>query len=75
MGLSWREAKGKQALNARECAALYDELWLRYIEDHPNLKQVLVEATGLSDMFGKEGNVCQADTLWRLRATYKKGGA
>jgi hypothetical protein len=30
---------------------------------------VLRRASGLSDMFGKPGSVCQAEVLWRLRGS------
>ena len=66
-GLGWREAKGKQAINQSEVATLYSQLWDAYIEQHPELLSVLKSATGLSDMFGQPGHVCQATELWRIR--------
>lgn len=66
-GLSWREAKGRKAINAEACAVTYSLLWDWYIEDHPDLLKVLKEASGLSDLFGQEGHVCQATELWRIR--------
>lgn len=66
-GLGWREAKGRQAVNAEECAALYSALWNQYIVEHPELLDVLLAATGLSDVFGQKGHVCQATELWRIR--------
>lgn len=66
-GLSVREAKGRRAVNQEECAALYSRLWDQYIEENPNLLVVLKRVTGLSDMFGQEGHVCQATELWRIR--------
>lgn len=66
-GLGWREAKGKQAVNMEEVATLYSRLWNQYIFEHPELLQVLQQATGLSDMFGQPGHVCQATELWRIR--------
>lgn len=65
--LHWREAKGKQAVNQAECAALYSRLWDRYIADRPELLEVLKAASGLSDMFGQPGHCCQATELWRIR--------
>jgi hypothetical protein len=66
-GLSWRQAKGRKAINATECAELYSRLWNQYIREHPELHDVLKQATGLSDMFGQKGHCCQAIELWRIR--------
>lgn len=66
-GLSWREAKGHHAVNQEECAALYSALWDQYLAEHPELMPVLLAASGLSDVFGQEGHVCQATELWRIR--------
>jgi hypothetical protein len=66
-GLSWKEAKGKKAVNQEECAKIYSLLWDQYIYEHPELLEVLKKASGLSDMFGQEGHVCQATELWRIR--------
>lgn len=69
-GLSWREAKGCPAVNQKECAALYSRLWDQYIAEHPELLQVLLNATGVSDRFGQPGRVCQATELWRIREAH-----
>lgn len=66
-GLSWREAKGKKAVNMDECRKFYKFLWKEYIKQNPDLIPVLLKATGLSDMFGKPGNACQATELWDIR--------
>lgn len=66
-GLSWRDAKGKKALNMSQVAKLYKDLWRRYLVAHPSYLKVLKKASGLSDMFGQEGHICQAVTLWELR--------
>lgn len=66
-GLSWRQAKGRKAVNQNEVAALYSSLWDQYIEEHPELLAVLCAASGLSDIFGQPGRVCQATELWRIR--------
>ena len=34
---------------------------------HAELFDVLINATGLSDVFGQPGHVCQATELWRIR--------
>lgn len=65
--LNWKEAKGKQCINQDEVRELYDILWEQYIIENPELQKVLISQSGLSDMFGTEGNTCQADTLWRIR--------
>jgi len=67
-GLTWRRAKGRRAVNARECAELYRELWREYIVENPELLDTLLAASGLSDMFGKRGHCCQATELWLIRA-------
>jgi len=66
-GLSWREAKGRKAVNMQDCAEYYSQLWNVYMMQNPDLLDVLAKATGLSDMFGQEGHVCQATELWRIK--------
>lgn len=66
-GLSWREAKGKQAVNMAEVRELYARLWDEYIGENPALLDVIRAASGLSDMFGQSGRACQATELWRIR--------
>ena len=65
-GLSWRQAKGRHAVNQEACAALYERLWFEWVREQ-ELLPVLRAATGLSDRFGQEGHVCQAEVLWRIR--------
>lgn len=66
-GLPWHKAKGRRAENQERVTQLYSELWDEYIDENPTLIGVLVNATGLSDMFGLSGHVCQATELWRIR--------
>lgn len=66
-GLSWRQAKGKKAVNMDEVSILYKELWKEYLLDNPSLLRGLRQASGLSDIFGQEGHNCLAITLWELR--------
>lgn len=66
-GLDWRAAKGRVPTNIEECRVYYAELWDRYISDNPDLQQVLIESSGLSDIFGQPGHACQAEELWRIR--------
>ncbi len=72
-GNSWRYAKGKKALNQEECSRYYSELWDLYIEQNPELLEVLKAASGLSDTFGLEGHCCQATELWRIRNAQGNG--
>src|ERR1700727_2419475 len=46
-GLSWREAKGRRAVNADVCASFYSMLWDEYIAENPELLAVLKAASGL----------------------------
>ena len=66
-GLSWREAKGRQPVNPDEVRTLYSKLWDEYIAENPALLDVIVSASGLSDIFGQTGHACQATELWRNR--------
>ena len=66
-GLHWKEAKGRKAINAAECAILYENLWRQYISEHPQLLDVLKRASGLSDIFATKGSVNQANILWKIR--------
>lgn len=66
-GLNWREAKGKRAVNSKEAAQFYKQLWGEYIEENPALLKLLINATGLSDRFGQKNHCCQATELWEIR--------
>jgi hypothetical protein len=66
-GLSWREAKGLKPVNIAEVRVLYSTLWDEYIAENPHLLDILEQFAGVSDMFGKVGNACQATELWRIR--------
>lgn len=66
-GLTWKEAKGRKAVNQEECAALYSRLWDLYIDENPELLNVLKASSGVSDIFGQPGHCCQAVELWRIR--------
>lgn len=65
--VSWREAKGKLPINIEYVHKLYSELWDLYIEENPILLKLILDASGLSDRFGKPGSCCQATELWRIR--------
>lgn len=66
-GLSWCEAKGRKPVNAVETRTLYAALWDEYIAENPALLRLIVDASGLQDMFGQPGHCCQATELWRIR--------
>jgi len=66
-GLSWKEAKGRHAINMPEVSELYENLWRQYILANPELIPLLLRAKGLSDQFGQEGHNCQATVLWKIR--------
>ena len=69
-GLTWREAKGKTAVNMDSVRKLYSALWDEYIAENPHLIPVLTSASGLSDIFGQNGHACQATELWRIRSKH-----
>ena len=64
--LHWRQAKGRTPTNAAACRAAYEAWWRDWVHEQ-NLLPALLAASGLSDKFGREGSVCQADILWRIR--------
>jgi len=65
--LTWREAKGRRPINLDEVRSLYSRLWDKYLMENPDLLQVLLEVSGVSDIFGQKGHQCQATELWRIR--------
>jgi len=71
---NWRDAKGKTPKNLAFVAWLYDHLWRIYLMEHPEFIAVLIQASGLSDVFGQPGSQCQAVTLWSIREEYKATG-
>ena len=71
-GLSWKEAKGKKAVNMSKVAMLYDSLWVEYLFENHDLFNIVLNSSGFSDIFGKEGCQCQADTLCRIKEVYIK---
>lgn len=72
-GLSWREAKGRKPVNFDEVTRLYEDLWRLYMEQNPELYEVLAAQSGLQDKYGQVGHNCQATTLWKLRCEYLAG--
>lgn len=65
-GLSWRQAKGRKAINMPEVAEYYNSLWKLYLEENPELIDVLKQYNGYSDIFGRKGCQCQAVTLYNI---------
>lgn len=65
-GLTWREAKGRRAINQAECELAYAGWWIEWVEQH-GLLSMLKSASGLSDVFGQKGHICQAEVLWEIR--------
>ena len=69
-GLSWREAKGRFPVNQEDVTRLYYALWVEYLQENPELVEVITAASGLSDIFGQPTHNCQASVLWDIRAAY-----
>lgn len=65
-GLTWRQTKGKKAINQEECNRLYSYLWGIYFIENPELMYFAKTQTGVSDMFGQAGHCCQATEIWRI---------
>ena len=65
--LIWRKAKGRISINSNETDELYSKLWDEYIDENPHLLKILGVITGVSDMFGQRGHMCQATELWRIK--------
>jgi hypothetical protein len=73
-GLGWREAKAKQRfcpiINREATRMIYTLLWRVYIAENIDLLEVLKQQSGLSDIYGIRGHVCQAWELWRIRKEF-----
>ena len=73
-GLTWEEVKFRQrrkvkCMNYEEMSERYQAWWLEWCLQE-SLIGVLQMHSGLQDRFGKEGNVNQADALWKIREDY-----
>src|SRR6185437_5896408 len=70
-GLKWREAKGRRPVNIEEVHKLYSYLWDMYFQENPEMVDVIIDKTGFSDTFGREGSACQAIEILRIRDQYR----
>lgn len=66
-GLSIKAAKGRKPVNVRIVREFYSDLWDLYIAENPELKKVIGEASGFSDIFGQKDHACQAEEIWRIK--------
>jgi len=66
-GLNWKTAKGRKPINIEDISKLYSLLWDEYIEENPELMDMISNASGFSDMFGQPGHQCQAIEIWRIK--------
>jgi hypothetical protein len=64
--LGWKGSKGLRAVNQEACVEAYKRWWREWV-DQEGLLPILKAASGLSDIFGQEGHVCQAEVLWEIR--------
>lgn len=71
-GLTWKQAKGRKAVNQAEAANFYSQLWDEYLAENPALLPVLQQASGVQDIFGQPRHCCQATELWRIRENSMK---
>jgi len=68
-GLTIKQAKGKRAINHLACVVAYHHWWVEWVFQEDLLPE-LKSKSGLSDIFGSESSVCQADVLWDIRNEY-----
>jgi hypothetical protein len=71
-GLHWKSAKGKEPVNKKETKEFYRLLWIEYFEENPELLEVILKYSGFSDIFGKQGSVCQAEEIYFISEYLKK---
>jgi len=65
--LSWREAKGKKAINQEQLKDIYHELWVQYFKENLNLYNVIKQYNGFSDIYGQPNHNCQAESIYKIR--------
>jgi hypothetical protein len=66
-GLTWKEAKGRRAVNMKDAHIYYSKLWDMYISENPELMHILMQQSGLQNRYAREGTCNQAQELWRIR--------
>lgn len=72
-GLTWHDAKGKRGcVNLTECYSAYRRWWREWVKEQ-KLEGDLILASGLSDVFGQSGHICQAEVLWNIREELRYG--
>lgn len=65
-GLTWKEAKGRKAINQEDACIYYSHLWDEYLDENPGFMKELKQYGGFSDVFGQKGHCCQAEELYRI---------
>ena len=69
-GLSVDRAKGRFPVNYAQCRQKYFDWWVEYVRENGLIGE-LKAVSGLSDMFGQAGHVCQAEVLWKIRNSWE----
>lgn len=64
--LSWREAKGRKAVNQEQVSEIYSQLWKEYFKENPSLLDVIKNYNGFSDIFGQPHHNCQAEEIYKI---------
>jgi hypothetical protein len=69
---TWKDAKGKtpthfevngKQFDLKYLSMWYDLLWVKYLDEHPELVEYAVQFDDYSDMFKGKSINCQADTI------------
>lgn len=77
---TWRDAKGRKPTHfevegkkypVEKLTAFYDLLWFNYLENNPDLVEVLLRYDGYHDSFARKGANNQAESI--ARYLKKKG--
>jgi hypothetical protein len=64
--LTWREAKGKKAINQVQLVSIYLKLWEEYFKENPHLLEAIRPYNGFSDIFGQPNHNCQAEAIYYI---------
>lgn len=57
---------GHVAVNQAEMRSFYSTLWDVYFKENPDLIELILKYRGFTDVFGQEGNACQAEEVYRI---------